>query len=234
MALDTGRRSVNQFSVRLNTGEFMTAARVMLADDHTILVEAFRNLLEPHYEVVGTVADGRALIEAASQLKPDVIVVDIGMPLMNGLEAGVRLKQGVPTAKLICLTMNEDPDLAAEAMRRGASGYLLKSSAASELIRAIQMAMKGKTYLTAQIARKLQKTLANDPQPRARAKALTPRQREVIQLLAEGKSMKEVADVLNVTPRTVAFHKYRIMDELNLRTTAELIQFAIKSRILVL
>src|SRR5215470_17225941 len=233
MALDTGRRSVKQFSVRLNTGEFMTAARVMLADDHTILVEAFRNLLEPHYEVVGTVADGRALIEAASQLKPDVIVVDIGMPLMNGLEAGVRLKQVVPTAKLIFLTMNEDPDLAAEAMRRGASGYLLKSSAASELIRAIQMALKGKTYLTAQIARKLQKTLANNPQPRARAKTLTPRQREVIQLLAEGKSMKEVADVLNVKPRTVAFHKYRIMDELNLNTTAELIQFAIKSRILV-
>jgi len=212
----------------------MTAARVMLADDHTILVEAFRNLLEPYYQVVGTVADGRALIEAAPELKPDVIVVDIGMPLMNGLEAALRLKQLIPTAKLIFLTMNEDPDLAAEAMRRGASGYLLKSSAATELIRAIQMALKGKTYLTAQIARKLQKTLANNPQPRARAKALTPRQREVIQLLAEGKSMKEVADVLNVTPRTVAFHKYRIMDELNLRTTAELIQFAIKSRILVL
>jgi len=212
----------------------MTAARVMLADDHTILVEAFRNLLEPHYQVVGTVADGRALIEAAPELKPDVIVVDIGMPLMNGLEAALRLKQLIPTTKLIFLTMNEDPDLAAEAMRRGASGYLLKSSAASELIRAIQMALKGKTYLTAQIARKLQKSFANNPQPRARAKALTPRQREVIQLLAEGKSMKEVADVLNVTPRTVAFHKYRIMDELNLRTTAELIQFAIKSRILVL
>jgi len=234
MALDTGRRSVKQFSVRLNTGEFMTAARVMLADDHTILVEAFRNLLEPHYEVVGTVADGRALIEAASQLKPDVIVVDIGMPLMNGLEAGVRLKQVVPTAKLIFLTMNEDPDLAAEAMRRGASGYLLKSSAASELIRAIQMAMKGETYLSPQIARRLQKSYANSPQPGERAKTLTPRQREVMQLLAEGKSMKEVADVLNVTPRTVAFHKYRIMDELNLNTTAELIQFAIKSRILVL
>lgn len=212
----------------------MTAARVMLADDHTILVEAFRKLLEPHYEIVGTVADGRALVEVAPQLKPDVIVVDIGMPLMNGLEAGLRLKDLMPSTKLIFLTMNEDPDLAAEAMRRGASGYLLKSSAASELIRAIQMAMKGKTYLTAQIARKLQKSFANNPQPRARAKTLTPRQREVIQLLAEGKSMKEVADVLNVTPRTVAFHKYRVMDELNLNTTAELIQFAIKSRILVL
>ena len=212
----------------------MTAARVMLADDHTILVEAFRKLLEPHYEIVGTVADGRALVEVAPQLKPDVIVVDIGMPLMNGLEAGLRLKDLMPSTKLIFLTMNEDPDLAAEAMRRGASGYLLKSSAASELIRAIQMAMKGKTYVTAQIARKLQKSFANNPQPRARAKTLTPRQREVIQLLAEGKSMKEVADVLNVTPRTVAFHKYRVMDELNLNTTAELIQFAIKSRILVL
>jgi len=217
-----------------NTDEFTTAARVMLADDHTILVEAFRNLLEPHYQVVGTVADGRALIEAAPQLKPDVIVVDIGMPLMNGLEAGLRLKRLMPTAKLIFLTMNEDLDLAAEAMRRGASGYLLKSSAASELIRAIQMAMKGETYLSPQIARRLQKSYANSPQPGERAKTLTPRQREVMQLLAEGKSMKEVADILNVTPRTVAFHKYRIMDQLNLKTTAELIHFAIESRILVL
>jgi len=211
----------------------MTAARVMLADDHTILVEAFRNLLEPYYQVVGTVADGRALIEAAPELKPDVIVVDIGMPLMNGLEAALRLKELMPAVKLIFLTMNEDPDLAVEAMRRGASGYLLKSSAASELIRAIQMALKAKPYVTPQIARGMQKAFINNPRPRTRAKALTPRQREVVQLLAEGKSMKEVADVLNVTPRTVAFHKYRIMEELSLKTTAELIQFAIKSRIVV-
>lgn len=211
----------------------MTLPRVMLADDHTILVEAFRKLLEPHFEIVGSVADGRALLEVAPQLKPDVVIVDIGMPLMNGLEAALRLKELMPAVKLIFLTMNEDPDLAVEAMNRGASGYLLKSSAASELIRAIQMALKAKSYVTPQIARGMQKSFINNPRPRARAKALTPRQREVVQLLAEGKSMKEAADVLHVTPRTIAFHKYRIMEELSLKTTADLIQFAIKSRILV-
>ncbi len=152
---------------------------------------------------------------------------------MNGLEAGLRLKELMPTTKLIFLTMNEDSGLAMEAMRCGASGYLLKSSAASELMQAIQMALKGKTYVTPQIARGMQKAFINDPRPKARTKTLTPRQREVVQLLAEGKSMKEVASVLHVTPRTVAFHKYRVMEELNLKTTADLIQFAIKSRILV-
>jgi DNA-binding NarL/FixJ family response regulator len=179
------------------------------------------------------VADGRALLETAPQLKPDVILVDIGMPLMNGLEAGLRLKQLMPAVKLVFLTMNEDPYLAVEAIHHGASGYLLKSSAASELIRAIRMALKGKRYVTPQIARGMQKAFINNPQPSVRARTLTPRQREVVQLLAEGKSMKEVASVLHVTPRTVAFHKYRIMDQLSLRTTADLIQFAIKSRILL-
>jgi DNA-binding NarL/FixJ family response regulator len=206
----------------------------MLADDHTILVEAFRKLLEPHFEIVGTVSDGRALLEIAPGLKPDGIVVDIGMPLMNGLEAGLRLKELMPATKLIFLTMNEDADLAMEAMRRGASGYLLKSSAASELIQAVQMALRGKTYVTPQISRGMQKAFIRNPRPKSQAKMLTPRQREVVQLLAEGKSMKEVATVLHVTPRTVAFHKYRIMEELSLQTTADLIQFAIKSRIVVL
>ena len=211
----------------------MALARVMLADDHTMLVEAFRKLLESQCEVVGTASDGRSLLETAPRLKPDEIIVDIAMPLMNGLEAGLRLKELMPTTKLIFLTMNEDSDLAVEAMRCGASGYLLKSSAASELMQAIQMAMKGKSYVTPQIARGMQKAFINDPRPKDRTKTLTPRQREVVQLLAEGKSMKEVASVLNVTPRTVAFHKYRVMEELSLKTTAELIQFAIKSRILV-
>jgi DNA-binding NarL/FixJ family response regulator len=205
----------------------------MLADDHTILVEAFRKLLEPHCQIVGTVSDGRALLETAKELNPDVIVVDVGMPLMNGLEAGRRLKQQMPAVKLIYLTMNDDAGLAVEAMRAGATGYLLKSSAATELIRAIQMAARGKAYITPQIARGMEKAFINDPSPKHRAKELTPRQREVVALLAQGKSMKEVASLLNVTPRTVAFHKYRIMAELNLRTTADLIQFAIKSRILV-
>ena len=228
----SGRNSPANIGLRTSEG-FMAAPRVMLADDHTILVEAFRKLLEPQYEVVGTVADGRALVETAPQLKPDVIVVDIAMPLMNGLEAGLRLKELMPSVKLIFLTMNEDPDLAVEAIRSGASGYLLKSSAASELMQAIHMALRGKSYVTPQIARGMQKAFIKGPRPKTRAKSLTPRQREVVQLLAEGKSMKEVADVLNVTPRTVAFHKYQIMEELSLKTTADLIQFAIKSKILV-
>ena len=211
----------------------VTPPRIMLADDHTILLEAFRKLLEPRFEIVGMVSDGRALLDAAPKLKPDVIVVDVGMPLMNGLEAGVRLKEMMPSAKIIFLTMNDDPDLAVNAMRSGASGYLLKRSAASELIHAIHLSLKGKSYVTPQIARGMEKAFINNPNPKDRAKALTPRQREVVQLLAEGKSMKEVASVLNVTPRTVAFHKYRVMEELNLQSTAELVQFAMKSRILV-
>jgi DNA-binding NarL/FixJ family response regulator len=212
---------------------FVTPPRIMLADDHTILLEAFRKLLEPRFEVVGMVSDGRALLDAAPKLKPDVIVVDVGMPLMNGLEAGLRLKEMMPSAKIIFLTMNDDPDLAMNAMRSGASGYLLKRSAAAELIHAIHLSLKGKSYVTPQIARGMEKAFINNPNPKDRAKSLTPRQREVVQLLAEGKSMKEVASVLNVTPRTVAFHKYRVMEELNLQSTAELVQFAMKSRILV-
>ena len=211
----------------------MTPPRIMLADDHTILLEAFRKLLEPLFEVVGTVSDGRALLEEAPNLKPDVIVVDVGMPLLNGLEAGLRLKEMMPSVKIVFLTMNDDPDLAVNAMRSGASGYLLKRSAAAELIHAIHLSLKGKSYVTPQIARGMEKAFINNPNPKSRAKALTPRQREVVQLLAEGKSMKEVASVLNVTPRTVAFHKYRVMEELNLQSTAELVQFAMKSRILV-
>jgi DNA-binding NarL/FixJ family response regulator len=211
----------------------MRLPRVILADDHTILVEAFRSLLEPHCEIVATVADGRALLETAPALNPDVIVVDIAMPLLNGLEAGMRLKEMLPSVKLIFLTMNDDPDMAVEAMRAGASAYLLKSSAASELIRAIQLALKGRTYVTTQVARGMQKSFIRNPQPKKREKKLTARQKEVVQLLAEGRSMKEAAAVLNVTPRTVAFHKYRVMEELGLSTTAELIQYAIKARILV-
>jgi len=211
----------------------MSFPRVILADDHTMLVEAFRKLLESQCEIVGTASDGRVLLETAPRLKPDVVIVDIAMPLMNGLEAGLRLKKLMPAVKLIFLTMNEDPDLAMEAMRCGASGYLLKSSAGSELTRAIQMSLKGKSYVTPQIASGMEKAFINNPRPKTGDKTLTPRQREVVHLLAEGKSMKEVASVLNVTPRTVAFHKYRVMEELNIKTTAELIHFALKSRILV-
>src|SRR5882762_10405786 len=206
--------------------------RVILADDHTILVEAFRKLLEPTCEVVATVADGHALLEVAPKLRPDVIVLDIAMPLLNGLDAGRQVKEIVPGVKLIFLTMNEDPDLAVEAIRMGASGYLLKKSAASELFKAIQAALKGKSYITPQIAKGMEEAFIRDPEGK-KHHSLTSRQREVVQLLAEGKSMKEAADILNVATRTIAFHKYRIMEDLKLKTTAELIQFAMKNRIVV-
>ena len=211
----------------------MKLPRVILADDHKILLEAFRKLLEPHYEVAATVSDGRALLIAAATLKPDVILLDIGMPLLNGLEAARQLKNKLPAVRLIFLTMQEDPELAVEAMRAGASGYLLKTSASSELLHAIQEALKGKTYVTPRISQGMEKSFIRDPRGRQKAKSLTPRQCEVVQLLAEGKSMKEIADVLHVTPRTVAFHKYKTMEELALTSTAELIQFAIKNHIVV-
>jgi DNA-binding NarL/FixJ family response regulator len=198
-----------------------------------LLVEAFRKLLESTYEVVGTVTDGLALLDAAPALKPDVAVIDVAMPRLNGLEAGRRLKQMMPDVKLIFLTMNEDPGLAVEAMRQGASGYLLKTSVVSELFRAIQTALKGSTYVTPQIARGMREAFIRDPKVKIRGKELTPRQREVIQLLAEGKSMKEAAHILGVTPRTIAFHKYRMMEDLGIKTTAELIQVSFKKRVLV-
>jgi DNA-binding NarL/FixJ family response regulator len=221
------------FVEKRTVGSLMTRPRLILADDHKILVEAFRTLLEPYYDVVATVSDGRSLLEIARQLNPDVIVVDIGMPLMNGLEAGLRLKQEMPNVKLIFLTMNDDPDLAVEAMRCGASGYLLKNSGAEELLRAIQMALKCKRYVTPLIAQGMQDSFIENPSVTGQGKVLTPRQREVVQLLAEGKSMKQAANILNIKERTVAFHKYRVMDRFNLGTSAELVQFAIKSKISV-
>ena len=211
----------------------MKLPRLILADDHTLVAEALRQLFAPHFEVVATVADGRALLDSAASLKPDVIVADIAMPLLNGLEAGRRLKQKMPGVKLIFLTMNEDPELAVEAMKSGASGYVLKKSAASELLQAIQSALRGKSYVTQQIARGMLEAFIRHPQGRSHHESLTPRQKEVVQLLAEGKSMKEAADILRVAPRTVAFHKYRIMQDLGLRTNADLIHFAIRSRIVV-
>lgn len=211
----------------------MIRPRLILADDHTILVQAFTKILEPLYDVVGCAADGRALIEMATQLKPDVVVLDIGMPLMNGLEAGLRLKQEMPQVKLVFLTMNDDPDLALEAMRSGGSAYLLKISATEELLLAIRGALRGELYVTPLIARAMQNSFVKNPEATRQQKNITPRQREVVQLLAEGKSMKQVADVLNITERTVAFHKYRVMNAMNLGSSAELVQYAIKSRILV-
>lgn len=211
----------------------MKLPRAILADDHTLVAEALCGMIALHFEVIATVGDGHALVASATALKPDVIVVDIAMPLLNGLEACRQLKQKVPSAKLVFLTMNEDPELAVEAMKAGASGYVLKKCAASELLQAMKSALRGKSYITPQIARGMQESFVRNPQGTSHSRSLTPRQREVVQLLAEGKSMKEAASVLNVAPRTVAFHKYRIMQDLGLKTTADLIQFAVKSRIVV-
>jgi len=209
----------------------MNLPKVILADDHTLVAEGLRQLISPHFDVVAIVADGHALMNFATAVKPDVAVVDVAMPLLNGLEAGRQLKERMPSVKLIFLTMNEDPELAVEAMRAGASAFVLKKSAASELLQAIHAALRGKTFVTPQIAQGMQECFIRNPQGASQRKSLTPRQREVVQLLAEGKSMKQVADVLRIAPRTVAFHKYRIMEDLGLRTNADLVQFAIKSRI---
>jgi DNA-binding NarL/FixJ family response regulator len=204
--------------------------RVLLADDHALLVGAFEKLLAGDCDIVGQANDGRALVAEAARLQPDLVILDISMPLLNGLEAGRQIKQQFRNIKLIFVTMNEDPDLAAEAFRSGASGYVLKRSAATELTTAIREVMLGRSYITPLVATGLVGSLMHTDDPKGTG-ALTGRQREVLQLLAEGHSMKQVAGVLNLTPRTVAFHKYRMMEQLKVRSTAELIQYAVKHHI---
>jgi DNA-binding NarL/FixJ family response regulator len=207
----------------------MGKPRVLLADDHTLILSAFEKLLTPECEIVGQVSDGRALVAAAETLRPDVIVLDIGMPLLNGLEAARQIKRKQPGIKLVFLTMNEQTELAATAFEAGASGYLLKRSATSELLTSIREVMQGRSYVTPLVTKDLVGSLLN-PDKRKPAE-LTSRQREVLQLLAEGRSMKEVASQLNVAPRTVAFHKYQMMEQLNVKSTAELVQYAVKHHI---
>lgn len=208
----------------------MSAPRVLLADDHALLLGAFEKLLADECDIVGQVSDGRALVAAAERLKPDLVILDISMPLLNGLDAGRQIKQKLRNTKLIFLTMNEDADLAAEAFRAGASGYVLKRSAASELVAAIREVMQGRSYVTPLVTEGLVGSLINADERKAGGD-LTLRQREVLQLLAEGRSMKEIAGVLNLTPRTVAFHRYRMMEQLKIKSTAELIQYAVKHHI---
>jgi DNA-binding NarL/FixJ family response regulator len=208
--------------------------RVLLADDHQMLVDALKRVLEPRYDVVGTVSDGRALLVAAPKLQPDVVVLDIAMPRLNGLDAARHLKPAMPKLKLIFMTMNVDPDLVGEAFRVGASGYLLKQAAAFELTDAIERVLKGGTYVTPSAAEGQAQISLRDPRARTHMAEPTPRQREVIQLLAEGRSMKEVATILQITKRTVAAHKYAVMDLLQLKTNADLVQYAIKHRIISL
>ena len=210
----------------------MSRPRVLLADDHRMLTDALKRILEPRCEVVGTVIDGRALLEAAPRLNPDVVVLDIAMPHLNGLDAGRQLKSRMPKVKLIFMTQHEDPYLVGEAFRAGASAFLLKEAAASELIDALDQVLKGSTYVTPSAAEGLANIALRDPRSRDHLPEPTARQREVIQLLAEGHSMKEVADALNITVRTVAAHKYAVMELLQLKSNADLVQYAIKHNLI--
>ena len=204
-------------------------ARILLADDHTLVAEACKKLLEPEFEVVAIVKDGRALLQAVETAHPDLVVIDIAMPLLNGLDAGERIRERFPRIRLVYLTMNTDSEIAARALRGGASGYLLKTSAAAELVVAVRSALTGVRYVSPLLTKSDVSTFLRQHKAVAEEHSLTPRQREVLQLLAEGFSMKEVAAVLNVATRTIAFHKYRIMDVLHLRTNADLVQYAIRS-----
>ena len=207
--------------------------RILIADDHTLVAEACRKLLDGEYEVVATVSDGRALVRAVAELRPHLVIVDVSMPLLNGLDAAQQAKELQPSVKVIFLTMSHDADLAAEAFRRGASGYLLKTCAASELAIAVREVLRGKSYLSPMIAKDtVEFLLRQDKKMVEEGQKLTERQREVLQLLAEGKCMKEVAAVLNLTTRTVAFHKYRIMEVLKVRSNAELVQYAIRNHLI--
>ena len=207
----------------------MGRARVLLADDHRIVAEGLRALLEPEFELVGIVEDGRALLDSAEKLRPDVVVVDVSMPLLNGIEAVRQLKKKNKDIAVVFLTMHVDVTYAASAFEAGASGYVLKHSAPSELITAISSALKGRTYITPLLAGELLQFHKQKPQDQSdKGDKLTMRQREVLQLLAEGRSVKEIARILDISSRTVEFHKYSMMEVLGLKTSAELVRFAVK------
>lgn len=202
--------------------------RVLLADDHTLVLEGFRRIVEQRCEVVGAVEDGRALLEAAVRLRPDLILLDISMPLLNGVDAGRQLKKLLPGAKLIFVTMHADPAYVSEAFKAGASAYLLKRSAARELDQAIEAVLKGQYFVTSLLTRELVTGLSSEEGGMfSQRQELTPRQREVLQLIAEGRTIKEIAALLNISPKTVEFHKGQIIFHLNLRTTAELTKYAL-------
>ena len=207
----------------------MKRTRVLLADDHKIILDGLRGLLEPEFELIGRVEDGRALVSAAEELRPDVIVVDISMPLLNGIEAVRQIKKVDPQVKVVFLTMHPDVTYAIRAFEVGASGYVLKHSASSELLTAIHEAIKGRTYVTPMIAGELVQSYKEGSHRHIdENQQLTQRQREILQLLAEGTSVKEISEILKISSRTVEFHKYTLMSKLKLKTTAALVQYAIK------
>jgi RNA polymerase sigma factor (sigma-70 family) len=215
----------------MHEGMTIKKPRLLMADDHSIMLAGLRKLVEGTCEVIGAVEDGRALVEAAEQLRPDLILVDISMPLLNGMDAARQIKKSVPDAKLIFLTMHASPVFATEALQAGASGYLLKQSAASELPHAIETVLNGQVYLTPAITKSVLDSIVKHKstpmQLRKSLTQLTPRQREVLQLLAEGKSPKDIAQLLNVSVKTVEFHKTRLMEQLDLHSTLALAKYAI-------
>ena len=200
--------------------------RFLIADDHAIFAEALRGLLEKTYSVVGIVADGRAMVAEAARLKPDVIVVDVGMPSLNGLDAARRVREQASDVKFVFLTMQDDPNLAAAALELGAVGFVLKHSGAQELSTAIDHVLHGKSYLTPRL--RAEDWVATKARARQFSKELTPRQREVVQLFAEGRSIKEIAWRLGLSDKTIEFHKHHIMESFNLKSNAELVLFALK------
>jgi DNA-binding NarL/FixJ family response regulator len=204
------------------------SARILIADDHRLLADACKTLLEPEFQVVGVVTDGRCLIRSAEELRPDIIILDIYMPQLNGLDAAVQVKRKLPGVKLVFLTMTMAADVAAEAFRRGASAFVLKQSAGDELLLAVRKVKEGLSYLSPLLAKETVMFLQREQKDSVPEKSITQRQSEVLQLLAEGLSMKEVANVIDTTPGTVAFHKYRMMETLNLKTNAALLEYAIK------
>jgi DNA-binding NarL/FixJ family response regulator len=212
----------------------MNSTKVLLADDHAIVAQGLELLLKDSFNLVGTVRDGRALVEAATRLRPDVIVADISMPLLNGLDAVRQLKSNGVEAKVVILTMHADPHLAADAFRAGASAFVLKNSAGEELIRAIQEILQGRAYVTSLIAKDMITVLMEAKSEGGSEAKLTPRQKEVLQLIAEGRTMKEVAGLLNISARTAETHKYEMMSVLGVRTTAELVQCAIRLRLVAI
>jgi DNA-binding NarL/FixJ family response regulator len=208
----------------------MKKPRVLMADDHSLILAGLRKLVEVECDVVGTVEDGRALVEAAQKLRPDLILLDISMPLLNGLDAARQLTKLVPESKVIILTMHASPTYATEAFQAGASGYLLKRSAVSELSQAIQSVLQGQQYLTPLITKDVLDSVfkpSTGKRGTPASTALTPRQREVLQLVAEGRSTKEIATILSVSVKTVEFHRFRIMQQLDIHTTADLTKYAI-------
>lgn len=206
----------------------MSKPRVLLADDHTLVLEGFRKLLEAHCDLIGTAEDGRALVEAAERLQPDMVLLDISMPRLNGIDAARRLKRDHPEMKFIFVTMHADPSYVNEAFKAGASGYLLKRSAAQELVQAIQVVTNGDFYMTPLITKDVISGLLTTGRTRiTAADDLTARQREILQLVAEGYSAKEIASQLKISHRTIEFHKANIMELLNLHTTADLVKYAV-------